>query len=83
MSPRASDDEVLGGVGNGWKVALTTLMNERSGIGFSVQVRLRQLFDRVLQLRPSEGCSMTRPWPSAWASCTHGSRSFALRRSGA
>ena len=42
-----SDEDVLGGVGNGWKVALTTLMNERSGIGFSVQVRLRQLFDRV------------------------------------
>ncbi len=52
---RASDDEVLGGVGNGWKVALTTLMNERSGIGFSVQVRLRQLFDRVLAAAAERG----------------------------
>src|SRR5664279_2310135 len=25
---------VLGGVGNGWKVALTTLMNERAGLAF-------------------------------------------------
>lgn len=52
---RASDDEVLGGVGNGWKVALTTLMNERSGIGFSVQVRLRQLFDRLFAAAAERG----------------------------
>jgi alkylation response protein AidB-like acyl-CoA dehydrogenase len=28
---RISRANVLGGVGNGWNVALTTLMNERSG----------------------------------------------------
>ena len=28
---RIPDENVLGGVGNGWKVALTTLMNERAG----------------------------------------------------
>jgi alkylation response protein AidB-like acyl-CoA dehydrogenase len=42
------DENVLGGVGNGWKVALTTLMNERAGLGFFLQVRLRQLLDQVL-----------------------------------
>ncbi len=52
---RVSDNDVLGGIGNGWKVALTTLMNERSGIGFSVQVRLRQLFDRVLAAAAERG----------------------------
>jgi alkylation response protein AidB-like acyl-CoA dehydrogenase len=36
---------VVGGVGNGWKVALTTLMNERAGLGFTLQIRLRQLLD--------------------------------------
>ena len=30
---RIPDENVLGGVGNGWKVALTTLMNERAGLG--------------------------------------------------
>ena len=39
---------VVGGVGNGWKVALTTLMNERAGLGFALQVRLRQLLDDLL-----------------------------------
>jgi alkylation response protein AidB-like acyl-CoA dehydrogenase len=40
---------VLGGVGNGWKVALTTLMNERAGLAFFLQVRLRQLLDRLIR----------------------------------
>ncbi len=39
---------LLGGEGNGWKVALTTLMNERAGLAFFLQVRLRQLLDQVL-----------------------------------
>ena len=42
---RIPDENVLGGVGNGWKVALTTLMNERAGLGFFLQVRLRNLLD--------------------------------------
>jgi alkylation response protein AidB-like acyl-CoA dehydrogenase len=44
---RIPDANVLGGVGNGWKVALTTLMNERAGLGFFLQVRLRQLLDQL------------------------------------
>jgi alkylation response protein AidB-like acyl-CoA dehydrogenase len=39
---------VLGGVGNGWKVALTTLMNERAGLAFFLQVRLRRLLDQLI-----------------------------------
>ena len=46
---RIPDANVLGGVGNGWKVALTTLMNERAGLGFFLQVRLRQLLDDLIQ----------------------------------
>lgn len=41
----ASDEQLLGGLGNGWKVALTTLMNERAGLASFLQVRLRQLLD--------------------------------------
>ena len=44
---RIPGDHVLGGVGNGWKVALTTLMNERAGLAFFLQVRLRQLLDAL------------------------------------
>ncbi len=50
-----SDEQVLGGVGNGWGVALTTLMNERAGLAFFLQVRLRQLLDRLLREAADRG----------------------------
>jgi alkylation response protein AidB-like acyl-CoA dehydrogenase len=52
---RIPDENVLGGVGNGWKVALTTLMNERAGLAFFLQVRLRQLLDRVIAEAAADG----------------------------
>jgi alkylation response protein AidB-like acyl-CoA dehydrogenase len=52
---RIPDENVLGGVGNGWKVALTTLMNERAGLGFFLQVRLRQLVDELYDAAAAGG----------------------------
>ena len=52
---RIPDENVLGGVGNGWMVALTTLMNERAGLAFFLQVRLRQLLDQVIQEAAGRG----------------------------
>jgi alkylation response protein AidB-like acyl-CoA dehydrogenase len=52
---RIADENVLGGVGNGWKVALTTLMNERAGLAFFLQVRLRQLLDRLIEEAAGRG----------------------------
>ena len=45
---RIAAEHVIGGVGNGWKVALTTLMNERAGLAFFLQVRLRRLLDDLI-----------------------------------
>ena len=52
---RVPDENVLGGVGNGWKVSLTTLMNERSGLGFQLQVELRRKLDRLIALAEERG----------------------------
>jgi alkylation response protein AidB-like acyl-CoA dehydrogenase len=52
---RIPDENVVGGVGNGWKVALTTLMNERAGLGFALQIRLRQLLDDLLARAAERG----------------------------
>jgi alkylation response protein AidB-like acyl-CoA dehydrogenase len=52
---RIPDENVLGGVGNGWMVALTTLMNERAGLAFFLQVRLRQLLDKVIEEAAQRG----------------------------
>ena len=46
---------VVGGVGNGWTVALTTLMNERAGLAFFVQVRLRQMLDELFDEAAARG----------------------------
>ncbi|MBA3301083.1 MAG: acyl-CoA dehydrogenase family protein [Thermoleophilaceae bacterium] len=47
---RIPDENVIGGVGNGWMVAITTLMNERAGLAFGLQVRLRILLGQVIDL---------------------------------
>jgi alkylation response protein AidB-like acyl-CoA dehydrogenase len=52
---RISQENVVGGEGNGWKVALTTLMNERAGLGFVLQVRLRQLLDDTIAAARERG----------------------------
>jgi alkylation response protein AidB-like acyl-CoA dehydrogenase len=52
---RIPGENVVGGVGNGWKVALTTLMNERAGLAFFLQVRLRRLLDELLAVALSRG----------------------------
>jgi alkylation response protein AidB-like acyl-CoA dehydrogenase len=52
---RIPEENVVGGVGNGWKVALTTLMNERAGLGFALQIRMRQLLDDLIALAMDGG----------------------------
>jgi alkylation response protein AidB-like acyl-CoA dehydrogenase len=52
---RIPGENVVGGVGNGWKVALTTLMNERAGLAFFLQVRLRQHLDDLIGRAASNG----------------------------
>jgi alkylation response protein AidB-like acyl-CoA dehydrogenase len=52
---RIPEENVVGGVGNGWKVALTTLMNERAGLGFALQVRMRQLLDDTIAIAAERG----------------------------
>src|SRR3954462_14509246 len=52
---RIPDENVVGGVGNGWTVAITTLMNERAGLAFFLQVRLRQQLDRLMEEAAARG----------------------------
>jgi alkylation response protein AidB-like acyl-CoA dehydrogenase len=49
------DENLLGGEGNGWKVALTTLMNERAGLAFFLQIRLRQMLDQLIEIAAADG----------------------------
>jgi len=48
---RIPDENVVGGVGNGWAVAITTLMHERAGLGFgsaiALQIAIGELMDEI------------------------------------
>jgi len=47
---RVHESQVLGGVNNGWRVGMTTLMYERLTLGFGLQVRLRITLDGVVEM---------------------------------
>ena len=48
---RIPDENIVGGENSGWSVAITTLMHERAGLAFAlqvgVQIALRELLDRA------------------------------------
>jgi alkylation response protein AidB-like acyl-CoA dehydrogenase len=52
---RIPDENVVGGVGNGWMVALTTLMHERAGLGFGLQVQLKIALGELMELARERG----------------------------
>jgi alkylation response protein AidB-like acyl-CoA dehydrogenase len=49
------DDNVVGGVGNGWMVGITTLMHERAGLGAASAVALRRDLDELIGLIRERG----------------------------
>lgn len=50
-----ADDNVIGGVGNGWQVALATLMFERPGLGASSALQIRMTLTELAELIRSHG----------------------------
>ena len=52
-----ADENVVGGVGNGWAVAITTLMNERAGLGASAALALRRELEELIELVNERGFS--------------------------
>jgi len=49
------DENVMGGVGNGWMVAITTLMNERAGLGASASVGLQNDLEDLVAMINEQG----------------------------
>jgi alkylation response protein AidB-like acyl-CoA dehydrogenase len=50
---RIPEENVVGGVGNGWAVAITTLMNERAGLAFGAQAALQIGMRKLIELAAS------------------------------
>jgi alkylation response protein AidB-like acyl-CoA dehydrogenase len=49
------DENVIGGVGNGWNVAITTLMHERAGLGASAALQLRIALEELAEMANERG----------------------------
>jgi alkylation response protein AidB-like acyl-CoA dehydrogenase len=49
------DENVIGGEGNGWNVAITTLMHERAGLGAASALQLRIALDELIELAKQRG----------------------------
>jgi alkylation response protein AidB-like acyl-CoA dehydrogenase len=52
---RIPEENVLGGVGNGWAVAITTLMNERAGLAFAAQAALEIAMRKAIDFAGATG----------------------------
>ena len=49
------DENLVGGEGNGWNVAITTLMHERAGIGAASAIQVRRDLDELIALINERG----------------------------
>jgi len=47
---RIPEENIVGGVGNGWTVAITTLMNERAGLAFGAIAQIHRSLARLARL---------------------------------
>src|SRR5918999_85426 len=52
---RIPDENVIGGVGNGWMVAITTLMHERSGIAFGSMAQVKRDLASLIEVARDRG----------------------------
>ena len=80
---RIPDSQRLGAVGDGWKVSLTTLMNERLAIGGSMQTGFSELFDFVSRVETDNGLAIedraVRAKLADWAVKTSGLKYTSMR----
>ena len=58
---RIPDANVVGGVGNGWTVAITTLMNERAGLAFGAIAQIANSLKRLGRSPPKRATTAARP----------------------
>jgi alkylation response protein AidB-like acyl-CoA dehydrogenase len=58
---RIPDAQRLGAVGDGWKVSLTTLMNERLSIGSGMSTGFPELFDLCCRIETENGLAVDDP----------------------
>ena len=68
---RIPHENIVGGENNGWSVAITTLMHERAGLAFAlqvtVQIALRELLDRARETGAAKDPIMRQRFAQVYA----------------
>jgi alkylation response protein AidB-like acyl-CoA dehydrogenase len=52
---RIPDENIIGGEGNGWAVAITTLMHERATLAFGLQIAVKRALSQLMDEAKSAG----------------------------
>jgi alkylation response protein AidB-like acyl-CoA dehydrogenase len=80
---RIPDGQRLGAVNEGWKVSLTTLMNERMSIGARVSTGFPEIFELCCHLETGTGLAIddraVRSKLATWAARTNGLKYTSIR----
>jgi alkylation response protein AidB-like acyl-CoA dehydrogenase len=74
---RIPDDNIVGGEGNGWAVAITTLMHERATLAFGLQIAVKLALGELIEEAKAAGATPTRSRATASRSSTSRPRSCA------
>jgi alkylation response protein AidB-like acyl-CoA dehydrogenase len=68
---RIPHDNIVGGENNGWSVAITTLMHERAGLAFTlqvdIQIGIRELAERIREAGMTDDPVIRQRWAQLFA----------------
>jgi alkylation response protein AidB-like acyl-CoA dehydrogenase len=54
---RVDDENIVGGQGNGWAVAITTLMHERATLAFGLQIAVKRALGQLIEETKASGAA--------------------------
>ena len=54
---RVADENIVGGEGNGWAVAITTLMHERATLAFGLQIAVKRALSQLIDETKESGAA--------------------------
>jgi alkylation response protein AidB-like acyl-CoA dehydrogenase len=54
---RVADENIIGGEGNGWAVAITTLMHERATLAFGLQIAVKRALGQLMDAARASGAA--------------------------
>ena len=77
---RIPNDNIVGGEGNGWAVAITTLMHERATLAFGLQIAVKRALAELIEQAKESGAAADPQVRDRLAQLVHRGRGAAPER---